>query len=472
MRKLKIVLGFGLIVFVLQSCLVAKEYASPDNIVQTEEYRNSEDVDTNTIATLSWKEMFTDPILQNHIDHALTNNIDHLIALEQIKVAEAYVKQGKAGFYPTVNAAANYSLSRISENGIQGQMLQLGVSNQFHLFDLSLNVSWEADIWGKIRSQKRAFDASFMQTHAVKRVIQTQLISGIAKAYYQLLALDKEVEVLEKSLELRRTSFETTEAMQQSGIEGITSVAVQQTKAQYLEAQVMLININNQIRLIENAICILMGDEPHDIERSTLDEQVIDSTLKTGVPIQLLANRPDVQSAEYNYRMAFEMVNVARAQFYPTLTIGVGGGLQSRDINNWFSINSIVGNLVGGIVAPIFNQRKIRTNFEVSQIQQEQARLNYRGVLIQASKEVSDALYNYQAAEEKMEIQLEQEELLNQSVEDSQSLLASGLNNFSYLEVLNAQQSALNAGLSVIGSQVRKMTSIVDLYQALGGGVK
>lgn len=472
MRKFNLILVVGTSLLLLQSCLVSKEYEGVDGITQQEQFRGTEvEADTVSIATLSWKEVFTDPALQKHIDHALVNNIDHLMILEQIKAAEAYVKQGKASFYPTVNAGLNYSLSSVSKNGPQGGTIQPGTPNRLNLFDISANVSWEADIWGKIRSQKRAFDATYMQTLSVQKVIQTQLVSGIATAYYQLLALDKDIEVTNETMELRKSSWETTQALKEAGVGGITSTAVQQTRAQYLEAQVLLMELEKQVHLLENTICILMGDEPHDIERSTLEDQEISTELKVGVPMQLLANRPDVAVAEYEYRNAFEMVNVAKANFYPSLTIGLGGGFQSTQIDNWFSLNSILGNIASGIMAPVFNQRKIRTNYEISLSQQEQARLNYRGVLLQASKEVSDALYGYQTATEKIEVQLEQQELLNQSVEDSQELLASGYNNFSYLEVLNAQQNALNIGLSVIDTQVNQLISVVNLYHALGGGV-
>lgn len=472
MRKLNIILGIGASLLLLQSCLVSKEYEGVNDITQHEQFRGTEVAeDTVSMAAVSWREVFTDPALQKHINRALENNINHLMILEQIKAAEAYVKQGKAAFYPTVNAGLNYSLSSVSKNGPQGGTIQPGMPNRLNLFDISASVSWEADIWGKIRSQKRAFDASFMQTLAVQKVIQTQLVSGIATAYYQLLALDKDIEVTKETMELRETSWETTRALKDAGVGGITSTAVQQTRAQYLEAQILLMDLEKQVHLVENTICILMGDEPHDVERSTLDAQEITTDLKVGVPMNLLANRPDVAAAEFEYRNAFEMVNVAKASFYPSLTIGLGGGFQSTQIDNWFSLNSILGNVVGGIMAPVFNQRKIRTNYEISLSQQEQARLNYRGVLLQASKEVSDALYGYQTATDKIVVQLEQQELLNQSVEDSQELLSSGYNNFSYLEVLNAQQNALNVGLAVIDTQVNQLISVVNLYHALGGGV-
>lgn len=465
-------LGVSIVLISLQSCLVSKEYERAD-VVQEKAFRTDSLVqDTTTIAAISWKEMFTDPKLQGYISHALENNVDNLIAVQQIKAAESYVKQGKAGYYPTLSVGAQYNVNALSKNGQQSALIQNTGSNRFDLFEVSGSLSWEADIWGKIRSQKRSYEASFMQAVATQQAIKTKLISSIASTYYQLLAIDQEIDLTKETIKLRKTSWETTEALQEAGIGGVTSIAVNQTKAQYLDAQAFLIDLQNQSRLMENTICILIGDEPHPIERSTLATQNVTTDLRIGVPAELLNNRPDVLVAENNYRATFEMTNVARAYFYPSLTISAGGGLQSTDISNWFSLNSIFGNLIGGIFAPIFNGRQIRTQYEVAETQQEQARLNYRGVLIQASKEVSDALYSYQSATQKIEIQKEEQELLDQAVEDSQDLLTSGFNNVSYLEVLTAQQNALNVGLAVINTRVVQLNSIVNLYESLGGGMK
>ena len=456
----------------LQSCLVSKEYESA-KIVNEQTYKSdSLEQDTTSMADVSWKELFTDAQLQEYIERALENNIDVRIAVQQIQSAEAYMKQGKAGYYPTLSVGAQYSRSALSKNGQQGAMLQNSGNNVFDAFELSGSLSWEADIWGKIRSQKRAYDASFMQAVATQQAIQTRLISRLVTSYYQLLAVDEQIALTQKTIQLRKTSWETTKALKEAGVGGVTSTAVKQTKAQYLDAKAFLIDLQNQTRLLENTICILMGDEPHEIERSTLASQSVTTELKIGVPAQLLNNRPDVVAAENNYRYAFEMTNVARAYFYPTITINAGGGLQSTDISNWFSINSLFGNLVGGIFAPIFNRREIRTQYEDAGFQQEQARLNYRGALIQASKEVSDALYSYKAATEKIKILKEEQNLLDEAVEDAQDLLTSGYNNTSYLEVLTAQQNALNVGLSVINTRAIQLNSIVSLYESLGGGVE
>lgn len=473
MKSIYKIFGVVSLLFLAQSCFVAKEYQSPEDIVVEENFRTDQlSQDSLNMADISWKEIFTDPILQKHIDRALENNIDIRIALRQIEAAEAYVKQGKAGYWPSLNAGADYTLSYPSKNGSQGALLAQTGKDHIEIYGLAGNLSWEADIWGKIRSQKRAFDASYLQTVSAHQAVKTGLVASIASAYYQLLAIDEQIKITENTIETRQSSLETTKALQEAGAGNITSLAVQQTEAQYLGAKAILIDLQNQARLLENTISLLMGEEPHSIERSSLEDQQITSELKVGVPIQLLSNRPDVMMAENNYRQAFEMTNVARANFYPSLTIGASAGVESLKLDNWFDTNSLFANIMGGLTSPIFNGRKIKTQYEVAQIQQEQAKLGYRGVLIRASKEVSDALFTYEASTEKIDIKQDQKQLLEQAVEDSQVLLQSGYNNFSYLEVLSAQESVLNASLDVINAQVAQLNSMVDLYEALGGGWK
>lgn len=457
-------------VLLLQSCLVTKEYEQPENVVQQEYYRtDSIPTDSLSMAHVSWQTLFTDSLLQNYINTALTNNIDIRVALQQIQAAQAYVKQGKAAFLPTLSAGANYNGSFYSKNGQQAALAQTG-KDYLNLYNMSLNLSWEADIWGKITSQKRAFTASYLQTVAAHKAVTTSLIAGVATTYYQLLAIDKQIAVTKRTIKTRKKSLETTKALKKAGSASVTSAAVAQTKAQYLAAQAILIDLDKQARLLENSLCLLMGEPPHDIARTSLKSQDINTALKVGVPMQLLQNRPDVIVAEMNYRQAFELTNVARASFYPSLTIGASGGIESTQLEDWFDVNSLFANFLGGLTAPIFNGRQIRTQFEVAKVQQKQAKLKLKGTLLTASKEVSDALYAYQAATDKIVIKKQEWDLLQQAVEDSQALMINGYANFSYLEVLRAQESALNSSLEVINARVSQLTSIVNLYEALGGG--
>ena len=206
------------------------------------------------------------------------------------------------------------------------------------------------------------------------------------------------------------------------------------------------------------------------IERSSLEDQEITTKLNIGVPIQLLRNRPDVIAAEYDLVNAFELTNVAKSNFYPSLTLTATGGLQALEAADLFDTNSLFANLVAGLAQPILNGRRIRTEYEVSQAQQEQARLEFRRAILTASKEVSDALYSYEYATDKIDIKQKEYAAYNLATDYSEELLNNGLAN--YLEVLNAQENALNSSLDLSNAKYNQLKAVVDLYEALGGGWK
>src|SRR5690606_2784875 len=230
----------------------------------------------------------------------------------------------------------------------------------------------------------------------------------------------------------------------------------------------ILLDLKTNTRLLENTMAILLGEMPMDIDRTSLASQVMDPELAIGVPAQLLGNRPDVMAAEFQLRNAFELTNVARSNFYPSLTLSATGGLQSLEFDNFFNANSLFATLVGGIAQPIFNGRKIRTQYEVSQAQQEQARLNFKQSFLIASKEVSDAMYSYENATEKIKIKQKEYNAYTLATDYSEELLNNGLAN--YLEVLRARENALNSSLDIINAKNARLQSIVALYEALGGG--
>ncbi len=448
--------------FLLVSCFAAKEYEKPQ-VVEEANYRTDQiPTDSLTMATISWREIFEDDVLQGHIETALQNNIDIRVAIQQIAAAEAYLKQGEAGYFPTLGVNAQWTHQENSENSQLGSFL----SSSSDQYQLAANLSWEADIWGKIRSQKRAFGASYLQSVAAHKAVKTRLIANVASTYYQLLALDEQIEVTQETITNRENSLETTQALKEAG--NVTEVGVQQTEAQLYTAKAILVDLQKQTRLLENSLSILLGEAPMFIPRTELEEQKIMTDLNTGVPAQLLSNRPDVMAAEYAYRNAFEMTNVARSNFYPSLTVSASGGFQSLELDNLLNANSLFANIVSGITQPIFNKRQIRTQFEVAQAQQEQARLRFRESILQASKEVSDAMYSYKAAAEKIDLKEKEYKAYKNATDYSEELLNNGLAN--YLEVLTARENALNSELGVIDAKYNRLNSMVDLYRALGGG--
>lgn len=446
----------------LQSCFVAKDYTRPE--LRTENLYRTDQLpqDSLSMADISWRELFTDPLLENYIDQALENNLDIRIALQNVIAAAAYLKQGKAGYLPIIGATASATRTKNSENSQFGSFFNEALTQ----YDLSANLSWEADIWGKIRSNKRAAGASYLQTVAAHRAVKTNLVAALATSYYQLLALDKQKEIAEQTLESRKSALETTLALKDAG--QVTEVAVKQTEAQVHSTEIILIDLKNNITLLENAFSILLGEAPQQVERGELDQQQIAAEMKTGVPFMLLANRPDVMQAEYGLINAFELTNVARSSLYPSLSLSASGGFQSLLFEDWISSSSLFSNLMASLTQPILNGRRLRTQLEVSRAQQEQALLSYERTLLTAGREVSDALANYRAETGKLEARTKEMEALMLAEEYSEELLNNGLAN--YLEVLTARQNALGSELGRVDSQYGQLAAQVDLYRALGGG--
>ena len=460
------------LLFSLSSCFVARNYQRPE-VIHEDQYRTdrlSYDTlstgdttqDSTTLAQVPWQEMFTDPYLQEYIELGLKNNIDIRVALQQIAAAQAYAKQGQAAFFPTLEANPQVTHQELSRNSQFGEFFDGGITQ----YSLTAGLAWEADIWGKIRSQKRAFQARYLQTVAAHQAVKTDLIANIASTYYRLLSLDEQRRITLETIENRKNSLKTTEALKIAGT--VTEVGVKQTEAQIYVAQALLVDIKLNIKLAENALSILLNETPQPIERSRLDEQEISQELEVGFPVQLLRHRPDVLAAEYGLVNAFELTNVARSQFYPSVVISATGGFQSLELSQLLNPNSLFANLAGGLTQPIFQGRRIRTQYEVAETDQEQAYLDFRQAVLTATREVSDALYSFEAAEESIDINLQQFQAYDTAVVYSEKLLDNGLAN--YLEVLTAQENTLNAQINVINARFNRLDAVVELYRALGGG--
>jgi NodT family efflux transporter outer membrane factor (OMF) lipoprotein len=452
-----------LIVTVMQSCFVAKDYKRPE-LKTADLYRNEVvSTDTTSLANLSWDKIFTDPLLQGYISKGLQNNLDIRIAMQNLVAARATMKQGKAGYFPTLSVGTDWTHQELSRNSQFGAFLADRSTNQFQML---ANLSWEADIWGKIRSNKRAANAAYLQTTAVNQAIKTQLISNIAVIYYQLLSVDGQIKVAEETLINRNQSIETIIALKKAG--NVSEVGVKQTEAQKYATEIIIADLKNSLIILENTMSILLGETSRKIERNTFESQSLPPAITLGVPANLLRNRPDVIAAEYNLITNFEMTNVAKSGFYPTLRLTASGGLQSIDLKEWFSANSIFANVITGLTQPIFNQRQVRTKFEIAKANQEKAYLQFEQSLLTAGKEVSDALAQYNNETYKIEVRTKQADALKKASQFSDELLTYGLAN--YLEVLVAKNDALNAELSLVDNKFQQYKAVVQLYKSLGGG--
>jgi len=448
---------------VMQSCFVAKEYKRPE--LKTENLYRNEVVlsDTTSLANVSWDKVFTDPLLQGYISKGLQNNLDVRIAMQNIIAAQATMKQGKAGYFPSLSVGADWTHQSISKNSQSGTFLQTLDVDQYQLGG---SLSWEADIWGKIRSNKRATNAAYLQTTAVNQAIKTQLIANIATIYYQLVSVDEQIKVAEETLINREKSVETILALKKAG--NVTEVGVKQTEAQKYATEIIIADLKNSVVILENTFSTLLAEPSAKIERDTFESQIMKPAITIGVPANLLRNRPDVIAAEYNLITNFEMTNVAKSSFYPSLTLTASGGFQSIDIKEWFSANSIFANVITGLTQPIFNRRQVKTAFEIAKANQEKAYLQFEQSLLTAGKEVSDALAQYKNETYKITIREKQADALIKASNYSEELLTYGLAN--YLEVLTAKDAALNAQLSLVDNKFQQYKAVVQLYRALGGG--
>ena len=466
--KIFILIGTG---FLVQSCFVAKDYHRPD--VKAENLYRTEVVaqDSSSLADVSWENLFTDLVLQQHIKKGLQNNFDIRIALQNINIAQSSLRQARAGYLPTVNLSADWTHQELSKNSQLGSLFSSqsgGGRVNVDQYQLSANLGWEADIWGRIRSTKRAANATYLQTVAANQAVKTQVITDIASAYYQLMSLDAQLKLAQETLKNRTESIEIIRALKDAG--NVNEVGVKQTEAQKYSTELIIEDLKNNIVQLENFLSILLGEAPHDIERGSFDAQSLNPEIKLGFSASLLRNRPDVVAAEYNFINAFELTNVARSNFYPTLRITATGGLQSIDLKEWFSANSLFANVVTGLTQPLFNQRQIRSRYEIAQAEQEQAYVQFEQSLVNASREVSDALAQYNNETTKLTIRQNQVEALTAAAGYSDELLEYGMVN--YLEVLTAKDNALNSQLNLIDNRYRQYEAIVTLYRALGGGWK
>lgn len=446
-------------VVVMASCKVTKTYQSPE--VRTDGlFRGTDTSDTSSIATMPWRELFTDTVLQGLIAQGIAQNPDLQIAHTRVRQSQAYFLQSRAAFQPTLNANAGITESRLSD--AQG----FGIRTHATQFQLGVTSSWEADIWGRLSSNRRASLASLLQTEAGARAVQTSLVSSIANHYYTLLALDQQLAITRQTVQNWDSTVTTMRALKEAAI--VTEAAVVQSEAQRYAAEVTIPDLVQRVRETENALSILLGAPPAFVQRGRLEDQSTPDSLHAGVPLQLLANRPDVQQAEAAYRAAFELTNVARTAFYPSLTVNGSAGFNSLSLGNFLSPASLAASIGAGLTQPVLNRRVNRTNLIVAQEQQQAALIGFSNTLLTAGREVSDALSLYSTALDKTTVRTNQLTALQRSVDYTQELLQNGFAN--YNEVITARQSLLAAELGRVNDRLQRLQATVLLYRALGGG--
>lgn len=432
-------------------------------------YRNVVAIDTTSIATIKWKDFFVEQDLVRLIDEAIEKNNDLQIAEKNISIANLQFKQSKWNSVPQVNAFAIASTTRLSENSLNGISTNLFLGkNHIEDFSAGLNLSWEADIWGKFRNQKKKVLASYLQTTEAKKATQTAIVANVSKGFYDLLMLDAQLEIAQKTLVLNDSILFMVNLQYEAG--QVTLLAKQQTEAQRLIAAKLIPELEQNIQLQENAISVLTGTFPEAKTRnSKLGELLVSEDFSSGIPAQLVSKRPDVKSAELALQAANATVGVAKAYFYPALNITASTGVNSFQSSNWFNIPaSLFGSVAGGLTAPLLNRKSIRTQYEIAKIQREQAVIQFRQTVLVAVSEVSNALVKIEKSKEQYELANERLATLQKAVGNAELLFKNGL--ATYIEVIIVQGNLLQAELELALLKKERLSANVELYRSLGGG--
>ena len=460
----------SLVVVFISSCKVGKEYQRPA-IELPKQFTAIPFADTNSIADIEWKSFFTNAELQTLIDKGLKYNYDLLIAMNRIEIAQQRVKQSKFINLPEINFQATASINRPSDNSLTGLSTSSFLGKSYvENYQAIFNISWEADIWGKLRSQKEATLATYLQTYEAGKAVQTQLVANIAQGFYNLLMLDKQLEITRRNLKLSDSFVNATRLLKDAGV--TNALAVQQAESQRQSTALLIPQLEQNAAIQENALQVLTGQLPGTVMHSaSLAEFPVPGDLSTGLPASMVSRRPDVRSNEMALMAANAQVGVAQANMYPAFNITAGTGLESFKASNWFNIpNSLFGLAAGSIAQPIFRRKELKTEFEVAKLQREQAVIRFRQSVLNAVGEVSDALVQLDKLKQQQQIAVDQVDTLQHAIFNARLLFRSDLAN--YLEVLTAQANALQAELNLASIQRQQLSAMVELYRSLGGGWK
>lgn len=441
------------------SCGIYNSYKRPNDITVEGLYRDTVAVndtlvsDTTNMGNVSWREMFRDPKLQTLIEQGLAHNTDLQTAMLQVKQAQASLMTARLSFLPS------FTLSP------QGGITKMENTPSYRTWQAPINASWEADLFGNLLNTSRGAKASLLQSEAYEQAVRSQVIANIANLYYTLLMLDRQLEISEETQVKWNQTLTMMKSMMEAGMSNKAGVA--QTEASCYAVAASIAEIRQTIRETENSLSTLLGMTPQHIDRGRLEDQVMPEEINAGVPLQLLSNRPDVRSAEMSLASAFYLINKARSAFYPNISV-TGTLGWTNGTTGTINPAEIIKNAIVSLTQPIFNRGALIANLKITKAQQEQARLNFQQTLLNAGAEVSNALYAYQTVGEKSQQRDMQVKALEDAVEATVGLMSVG--ETTYLDVITAQQSLLSAQLTQVQDDYDYLQSVINLYQALGGG--
>lgn len=459
MRKITCITIICISMVLLSSCHIYRNYQRPDNLPTDSLFRDADNqpvTDSLSLGDLPWQEIFQDTLLQQYIRYGLEHNTDMQTALLRIDQAKAQLTAAKLSFLPSLTLSP------------QGTLTSTAGSKTVKTYELPVQASWEIDLFGNLRNAKKGTQATLLQQQTYQQAVRSELIAGIANTYYSLLMLDEQVAISQSTLEVWKEQVRTMEARMKVGEE--TENAVTQARASLYELEATHNDLLRQQRETENSLCTLLGMTSRSLERGTLDKQIFPETLPTGIPVRLLSRRPDIVQAEMTLANAYYTTNQARSAFYPNLNLSGSAGWTNALGQAVTNPGDWILSAVASLAQPLFNRGKLISNLRVSKDEEQIALLNYRQTLLDAGQEVNDALYATESAGRSLESHRKQCRELERTVQTSEALYRTG--NATYLELLTARQSLLNARLNVVTDSFTQCQAVINLYQALGGGAE
>lgn len=477
MKKLAIV---GVLGLVLATGCKVSEVSQPQSSIQLPgEFAASNLSGTDSVAQVSWESFFKDENLKSLISQALTNNQDNLMTLERIKAARASMMAAKASLFPSISGMASASRRKFGEytmDGVGNFDTNLStdlpadklIPDPYRDFILGANFSWEADVWGKLRNQKKAAVTRYLASEEFSKSVRTWLVSEVANTYYELLAIDAEIQVLNENIRLQDLALQLIIELKEGG--RANQLAIDQFEALVLNSKSQLEAKLRDQKSLEYALTRLVGKVEVAVNRTSLDNAVdTPRVMEIGIPAQLIQGRPDVREAELSLQATRFDVSAAKAAFYPSVNLFGMAGFNAFEFSKlFFSPASTMYQLGAGLTAPIFNRRQIQTEFEVAKADQRIALLEYEKRTLNAYIEVLDLVNQIATYENQLKLKENEVEVLQRSIENSNTLFSVGYAN--YLEVITAQTRALESAIELADLKASRLQSHVQLYRALGGG--
>ncbi len=463
-----IILSFSFLIL-LSGCGLYKNYERPQDIAVEGIYGSAQSGDSLGLGDLGWREIFTDPLLQEIIERGLAQNANMRQADLRIQEAQNNLRAAKLAFFPSISIAPQGTISGIWDPSNREEYKSVMGNGATKTYAIPVAANWQADCFGQLRNAKKGSEVAVENMQTVRQAVQTALVANIANLYYTLCMLDEQLRIAEETSENWKQNLEVTQLLMQAGQSN--KAAVSSTEANYWSIMGTIVEIRNQIVLTENALANLLGETPHPFKRKTLESFQMPNACVTGVPISILSRRPDVRQAELALASSFYTKNQVRASFYPALNISASGQYTNSLGSMVINPGGIIAALVGTLTQPLFAQGKLRAAYKNALAEQEVAKIGFQQKILDAGNEVCSAMANIQVYKAEQEYIDKQVQSMQDAVEATQALMKYS-NQVNYLNVLTAQSGLLQAQISQLTNKYNVISGVITLYQALGGGAE